>query len=346
MSLAAAAQARPYYAARKTLNCAACHINPAGGGSRWPTQQSPVRINDSINVGADFRVAGAKSQGGHAANPSSFSVPEAALYVMARPSDQLALVYDNFNAFTAEAYAKWTTDKFYDLPVYLRAGRFRVPYGLQVDDIDQATAAYVKNVLFSPPSGVGFRMNTNDTGLEVGLDPKKGYFANLSVTNGSGNQSTNEAKAWTARLGVITKHLALGLTGFRNHPLGAASSLEERGGFFGWASWWKLALLGEWGIGRDKPNAPLAGPRPPSRHRRAGYAELDLDLITDVLLGKLKYDLVNPNTESSANANRRYTMGLEWFATPNSSVEAQWRILTESPEVKNNQGVVAAHVWF
>lgn len=309
-----------------------------------------MRINDSIGVGADFRVAGAKSQGNHAASPSSFSVPEASFYIMARPKDQLSLVFDHNNDVTAEAYAKWTTDRFYDLPLYVRAGRFWLPYGLQLDDVTQAaaTTAYIKGVLFSPPSAVGFSMaNTaSDTGIEVGLAPKKGYFASLSVTNGqpAGAKAANESKAWTARLGAITEHLALGASVFRNHPLGVAGNLEERAGFFGWFSWWRLALLGEWGIGRDKPNA--AGARPPTSHRRAGHAELDVELLPDTLLGKVKYEFVNPNTASSANARRRYSLGAEWFLAPYSSVEALWRVLTESPEVKNNQGVIAAHVWF
>ncbi|MBI4424944.1 MAG: hypothetical protein HY554_14525 [Elusimicrobia bacterium] len=291
-----------------------------------------------------------KTQVSHAANPSSFSLPESALYVSGRPSENLVLVYDNNQAVTAEAYAKWSTDWFYELPLYVRAGRFWVPYGLQIDDISQAaaTASYVKGLGFAPNVGFAMTNTASDTGVEVGLEPKKGYFANFSVTNGipSGGAAQNEAKAWTLRLGFITKHLALGVSGFRNHPLGAGFNEERRAGFFGWTSWWRFALLGEWGIGRDQPNTPSGSARPAKLQRRAGLLELDYEILPDVLLGKFRYDFGNPNTGSSANARRRYSVGVEWFATQNSSVEAQWRRLTEPLDVKNNQGVLAAHVWF
>lgn len=337
------AQSRPYYAAKKGLSCAACHINPAGGGARWPTEKAPVRINDSINIGADFRFLGAKSQGGHAANPSSFKSSEIALYVMARPSGELQLVYGNNLGVSAEAYGMWSTERFYGLPLYARAGRFWVPYGLQVDDIDQVTAAYIKGVLFSPSAGFSMTNTQSDNGVEVGLNPKKGYFLNLAVTNGqpAGAQAANESKAWTVRGGIIGKWLGLGATAFRNHPLGVANSLEERAGLFGWTRLWKLALLGEWDWGRNKANA--AGT---NKYMRAGFAELDAEIVADTLLLKAKYDFINPNMAVNNNARRRYTGGFEWFITPNSSLEAQYRVLTESPELKNNQGLFAVHVWF
>lgn len=343
------AQARPYYAAKKALSCAACHTNPAGGGPRWPTERAPVRINDQINIGADLRVMGSKSQGNHAANPSSFSTPDIGLYVMARPDGDLQglqLVYDNNLGNTVEAYGMWSKE-IYSLPVYIRAGRFWVPYGLQIDDIDQVTASYIKGLLFSPSVGFSMTNTASDTGVEIGLNPKKGYFVNLSATNGqpNGAQARNNAKAVTARAGFITKWLALGITGFRNHPLGVGNALEERAGFFGWTRLWKFALLGEWGIGRNKTNASPGVPQV-NTYRRAGTVELDVELLAERLLLKGRYDFVNPNTVSSANVRRRYTAGLEWFATKNSSVEAQYRILTESPEIKNNQGLIAAHVWF
>lgn len=337
------ARARPYYAAKKALSCTACHINPAGGGPRWPTERSPVRINDSINLGADFRFIGAKSQGNHAANRSSFKTSEIALYIMARPSPELQLVYDNNNNLNTEAYGMWSTER-YDLPLYLRVGRFYVPYGLQINDIDQLTAAYIKGVDFSPSVGFSMTNTQSDNGVEVGLNPKKGYFFNLAATNGqpAGAAAANNAKAWTARGGFITEFFALGATAFRNHPLGAFNSLEERAGVFGWTRIWKLVLLGEYDWGRNRRNGDI----PTKTHMRAGYAELNAEVLPETLLLKAKFDFVNPNVASGDNAKRRYTAGFEWFITQNSSFEAQARMLTEKPKIKNDQGLFAFHVWF
>lgn len=356
LALATAAGARPYYAAKKGLSCAACHIAPSGGGARRPSRDARVRINDTIHLGADFRVLASKSGGpratpaGAPANVSGFDANELVAYLAAMPSENLSLVYANNNGTTAEGYAMWTTDRW-PVPVYARAGRFWLPYGLQTESPTPFSpgAPYTRAAAldggFSPPA-VDFSMEASaaDKGVEVGLNPKKGYFLNLAVTNGAtggGGKAGNESKAWTARAGFVAGPLALGVTGFRNHSLAPAGFREERAGVFGWARWRRLAAFGEYGLGVDRPNA--GGPR---AQKRAGLAELDLDLIEELLLLKARYEFVNRDTVSSANARRRYSLGLEWLSGENYSAEAQYRILTEPPEVKNNQGLLSAHVWF
>ncbi len=339
--------ARPYYSAKKGLNCAACHYNPSGGGPRRMSERSPMRINDNIALGADFRFSGSKAGGNHGTNPSGFATHELAFYIAAKPNESVDLIYDNNQGVTGEGYALWAPEEA-SLPYYARAGRFYLPYGLQVDDIDQDDPALLKTYnavgpanAFSGSVAFNMKAGNNDQGVEVGLNPKKGYFASLAMTNGMTAAAGGESKALTARGGLIRGRTAFGLTGFANTPAAGTAYKQNRMGFFGWTGWGPFVLLGEWGIGRDRPNTPPHN----AIHKRAGYAELDYEALPETLLAKLKYEFLNPDGAGS-NVIRRYTAALEWFANSATSLELQFRVRTENPEVKNNRGLIAAHVWF
>src|SRR6185503_6918077 len=119
------AQARPYYAAKKGLSCAACHINPAGGGARWPWEKAPTRLNDSIALGADLRAMLQDVKGA----ASSYNLNESAIYLMAKPSNMITAVYENKSAATSQVYGIWKPENA-PSGFYVKAGRFFVPYGM------------------------------------------------------------------------------------------------------------------------------------------------------------------------------------------------------------------------
>lgn len=339
--------ARPYYAAKKGLSCAACHINPAGGGPRRPTLESRGRINDALALGGDFRMLGIKGDVEHGDfKRLGFRILQTYLYLIASPSEKLTFVYStNPTEDPAKvlAYGLWNWDAY--LPVYIRAGRFHIPYGLQVDDLDQTLRMKHSPYKFSPEDvGFGMRSTQADIGIEFGLNPKKHYFLNISATNGvqgAASNNTKAAKAWTGRAGWISRFAALGVSGFRNHPL-PVGNLHERYGAFGWIGFPPLVIFGEYGRGTDTPNDPAV----PRVHMEAAYWELNVDLWKDLLLGKAKYDFVDRDFSKTGDILKRYALGLEWFPLPGSSLEVLYRIQKETPDIRNNEGLIAGHIWF
>lgn len=203
--------AQPYYAAMKGITCVACHANPAGGGARKIRDASPVFINDAVAVGADLR--GSYSNDNDHLNDFSFKTLEQRFYLVAEPVQGIGFVYSNESGATAEAYAIIKKEEWFD--VYARFGRFFVPYGLRISDADNS--AFIKTQPFAPKnSGFSLQPGVTDTGIEVGLAPKKDYFLNLSVTNGPNTPGSGSAKAVTGRAGMIWPHASLGITGFQN----------------------------------------------------------------------------------------------------------------------------------
>jgi len=333
---------RPYYAAKKGLSCAACHVAPAGGGARRTRENSPGRLSDAVSLGADLRTTLKRAEGKASVNPAGFELFEGAAYLTASPGGGLTLVYENNKGSTAQAYGIWKAGEG-SLPYYVRAGRFFVPYGLQTDELDQSS--YIKTT-FAPQVGFSMFSSQSDTGLEVGLAPKKGFFIDLSLTNGSVSGAQNDAKAVTARAGVVrgweNAAAGVGITGYRNDPLGLSNKKEERTGVFGWGRYGPVTLLGEAGKGRDTPNNWTN----PTVDKAAFHAEADVDVVKDYLLFKAKVDWVDPDRNAVDDTKRRTAVGLEWFPIEGAAVEVQYRFNSEPAKVNNDEAVAAAHVWF
>lgn len=326
---------QPYYAAKKGLSCAACHVSPSGGGMRLPRETSPGRVNDAVAIGADFRFALKRLE---AASDATFVTARQNLYVLAQPQDQLLLMLANNQGTTAEAYGML---KDPDRPVYLKAGRFFIPYGLQLADADNSGLTRIAP--FAPTVGFSMAPTQSDSGLEIGLMPKKDYFVNVSLTNGaaSGGADSSDAKAVTARWGFIQKAGALGATFYRNKTLGAGGEKEQRYGLFGWTRWGPLVLLGEGGWGLERLLATQE-----RTNLRSLHAELDYDLKPDLLLLRGRFEHLDPNTAQSGDSRRRLILGSEWFPFSYLAFEAQCRIIEETPRTNNNEGLLLTHFWF
>lgn len=332
------AHSRPYYAAAKGLSCAACHISPTGGGMRKVREGSPGRLTDNISLGADLRVYFSKIE---RSKVSSFTLARSAVSVAAspRPDTDVVVQYHYDEEHTAQAYGIWRLEG--DLPLYVRAGRFWIPYGLLWDDPDNSIKLH--NTPFAP--GVGFNMSASnsDTGVEVGLAPKKLYFLNLALTNGqpAGGGDNNDSKAFSARGGIIQKHFMLGGSFFRNKTGRLTTdSVRTRFGPMAWIHAGLAALLYEGGFGENKPNSGAA------KTRLQGHAlELDLEPCKGWLT-KARFDAIDPDTGITKDDTQRYTVAVERLMD-GVSIEVQYRIeKEENPSVKNNQVFIQSHLWF
>lgn len=196
---AGSAFAEPYIAVRTGLKCTACHVNPTGGGMRntygntyaqhtlaaryldrndgqEQAQGWTGSLNRYVRAGADFRGEFAVVDTPGEPDISEYVYEESLLYLELRPVlDSLSLYLDTRlgpgDARTREAYGLL---RLSGQTVFVKAGRFFLPFGLRLED-DEALTRSV--------SGIGFQ--TPEDGVEVGLEQGP-WSAQLAVTNGAG----------------------------------------------------------------------------------------------------------------------------------------------------------------
>src|SRR3989337_2495137 len=118
---------------------------------------------------------------------------------------------------------------------YLKVGRFKVPYGIRLDD----HTSFVKDML-------GFGNRSQDNGIEIGFTPAT-FFWYLSLTNGAGDPvfpfDDNRFKAATSKGGFTIKHFGLGTSFSYNRAKFTGDRV--RAGIFGSFSLRNFVFLAE-----------------------------------------------------------------------------------------------------
>lgn len=205
--------AEPYFAVRQGMKCAACHVNPSGGGMRnaygniWAQTVLPARrieiaglemwtgaINQYLGVGGNLRGGATYVDVPHNDAQSEFDVEEMRVYgAVTIVPDRLTLYVDERIApggsVNLEAYARISTA---DQRWYMKAGQMFLPYGWRLED----DGAFIRQA-----TGVGFA--TPDKGVEVGLETTQ-WSTQLALTNGTaGGSETDEGKQVSLR----TEHI-------------------------------------------------------------------------------------------------------------------------------------------
>ncbi len=195
VSLCSVAQAEPYLAVAKGMQCSSCHSHPSGGGKRnvygnvFAQSELPAqRVGDpstKIWTGEVFKwlSVGANLRGGYdyvdvpnAGSDSEFDLTRATIYVVADLiPNRLSVYVDQHLAPDSienrEAYLKLKTP---DSKFHIAAGQFFLPYGLRLQD----DSAFVRQA-------TGVNINLPDRGVQVGYE-SGAWATQLSVTNGTG----------------------------------------------------------------------------------------------------------------------------------------------------------------
>ncbi len=270
----------PLYAARQGLMCQSCHFDPNGGGPRndfgfmfarnrhslepdtasaWKDLAIGNRVSETVPIyfGVDqrFMLLSNAHQTVNPAERAGFFNMENALYVTFQPHPQLTLVYSR-DAFNDAVLAQDAFGVISGLPLdgYVKAGRFRTPFGLRMDDHTVATRVGYLN-LTGGPSFLPYDSRFPDMGLEVGGD-RSGWFGRAAFTNGASQPFGSQpfAQTGTAKFG------------WNGHGVQVAGSFyddyEKTGAFpFRRASRWgtyalahagPLQFIGEIGAGTDR----------------------------------------------------------------------------------------------
>lgn len=214
------ASAEPYFAVRQGAKCAACHVNPSGGGMRnpygntWAQTVLPARrvevpgaemwtgaINRYLAVGGNLRAGAAYVDVPNSDSQSEFDVEELRVYGAATLVPDRLIVYVDERvapggSVNLEAYARISTA---DQRWYAKVGQMYLPYGWRLED----DGAFIRQA-----TGIGFA--TPDRGVEVGLETGA-WSAQLALSNGTaGGPETDDGKQVSVRAEHIQSVWRLG----------------------------------------------------------------------------------------------------------------------------------------
>lgn len=349
LAAASAARAEPHLAVRTGLTCGACHINRTGGGGRTaygagygartlPWKPSAAgglfdgQVHERVRLGADLRAAYAATfRAGGEPYLGEYRLSEVNLYLgVDLLPERLTLYLDGRfaqgQAGSREAFALYRAAK---AGVYVKAGRFFVPYGIRLLDDDAATRR-----------PVGFTFDEADTGIEAGVDTGT-WVSSLAVTNGSGGgPETDNKKQYSWVGGYVRPRWRVGLSASRNElPNDAGRTVA--GPSAGLRSG-PVVLFAEyaWIEDRDATGATV--------REEAAHVEADWLVLRGLNL-RVWAGAVDP--ERGATRDRRDQCGLaiEWTCLPGLQVRGLVRLRDgpqEVPGSRDDQAAIEIHLYF
>lgn len=363
------AETLPLYAARQGLMCRSCHFDPNGGGPRndfgfafaknrhsmdadtsglWKDLDLTNRVSDRMPVyfGVDqrFMMLANTTTTTDSLDRLGFYNMENALYVAFQPHARLTLVYsrDGFNNLSR------TQDAFgmiggLPLDGYVKAGRFRTPFGLRMDDHTVAT----RNAFLDFQSGQTFLPydpRVPDMGVEVGAE-RSNFFGRAAFTNGASDVFGPNpfAEAFTAKVGHSDAHGQGALSIYDNYVKGDFVPYRRatRWGAYAISHWRQLAFIGDLDAGTDEA---VDGSK---RNLLAGFAEVDYAFNRAVNF-RLRYDRFEgdrnderfPLPDGSSVSRRDYATwqryALEGEIVPVPFAELRWVLRLVDPKASRD----------
>jgi|GEM_PF-3850774 len=345
-----------FFAAKEGTRCGTCHLNPTGGMLRTQVgldyaqndhsfqengEESQSKLNfslgENLQMGSDMRFLytykdtvefpGYRSR-------SSFFTMQGSLYLAANLGKNLSLFYNNDFGYPSTAVNSELWGMLRNLPYdgYFKVGRFRVPYGIRLDD----HTSFIKDSL-------GFGTHSEDNGIEIGFTPAT-LFAYVSVTNGEDHYTPfdrNTYKAVSASGGIITRYFSLGGSYYFNR-IAPAYQDKWRAAAFGSFSYSKFILLGELDYGWNERVDVSA---PPSREILAGYVEGMYQAYRNLWF-RAKLDYLDPQRGVKYNDIQRVTIGGDAYLYKLLDFGLQYRINLEQAKEKNNELLSQVHIFF
>jgi hypothetical protein len=362
----------PLYAARTGLKCQNCHFDPNGGGprndfgfmfarqrhsltpedttSRWATLDLTNKVGDRfplfIGVNQRFMALTNSSVTSDSLDRFGFYNMENAIHLAFQPHDRLTLVYtrDGFDRSSTTQDA-WGMISGLPYDGYVRAGRFRNPFGLRMDDHTVATRNGFLDLQPFPDRFLPFDPRTPDMGVEVGANPGD-FFGRMAITNGGvPNGATpfgsQYAQAFSAKVGVNMPWYQGQFSFYddfrddQRYSLGAERRVT-RWGYAALGHWHKLQFVGEIAAGTDLVVADL------KRNSLAGFAELNYTpnrwsnyrVRFDYLdLDRSNAFMTTPFGPGAPSLWRRYSIEGEFLPVPFGEIRWTYRLLQASEEM-------------
>src|SRR5262245_28393851 len=274
----------PLYAARNGLMCQSCHFDPNGGGprndfgfafarnrhsvepedstSQWNDLSVVNRLGDNvpiyIGVNQRFMLLTDGTRTIPGIDRIGFFSMENAFHLTSQPPSKLTLVYtrDGFDAgsTTRDAFGMIGGGPWNG---YFKAGRFRTPFGLRMDDHTVATRNSFLD-FYSGRSFLPYDPRNPDMGLEIGAQGSR-WFGRAAFTDGANHPLAPEgrAQAKTLKLGYQTSWHQGAVSiydDFRGGSAGGgpAGLRATRWGYYGLFHVGRIDALGELDAGTDE----------------------------------------------------------------------------------------------
>jgi hypothetical protein len=351
-------------ALREGASCADCHTNRTGGGMRSllvemhtadvlhlkdgegifpdPPEGFSPQVASWMRVGVDFRVVDTLTfrddpdASGRVDNNTAFRDPDAndidvdqaTVYagVDLVPEHLMFYVDQRFapgGADNREAFA--LVDQMLPGEAYIKAGRFFPAWGLKLQDDE----AFVN-------SAPGFTFDRTLTGVEVG---RGGMGLNWFLTIAEGTEDDDLDQLYMGSVFYLTeKGFMMGASAAHDEP-----DDNELNAFawFGGFSAGRLVALAQ-GTYMDTDVAGV------DTQSWAGYGELNY-LFAGWLNGKLAFDYIDPDVDTSDDARNRVSVGVEPFLDEFLQLRVFYRVLNgpqDQPSANQDELTLELHLFF
>ena len=355
------ASALPLYATRQGQACATCHFDPQGGGARndfgfqfeknrhsmlpdttakWADLVLANKLGDALYFGTNMRMQYTLVKEDASSDPavSTFFPMQGALYATFAPHPMLTFTFNHDLRQTRDAWGM-----IHDLPMglYFKAGQFRVPFGLRIDDHTGAMRAGFRDASvgsFGTSGFLPYDPRDVEGGLEVGITPTFGLLASAAITNG-GAAFVNHAQALSGKVSYFGSRFIGGISGYHNYMSSTGRS-EMRGSLYGGLTVLPdLQLLAEAGIGRGDDGAgTLTDPK-------GLYAEADYR-VSRAWLVRAKYDFIDLDHRVAGNAQERYTLETDYTPVPFADLKLSLRRVVPEDAPDENQLLLQWHFYY
>jgi hypothetical protein len=352
----------PLYAARTGLLCSNCHFDPNGGGprndfgfafarnrhalepeadttSQWRDLAVGNRVGENFplyfGVNQRFMLITNQNKGQDSLSLAGFFNMENAIHLAFQPHPRLTLVY-TFDAFSTSATnVVRNKDAFgmiggFPLNGYLKAGRFRNPFGLRLDDHTVATRAGFLD-LASDEHFLPYDPRNPDMGIEVGGEHAN-FFGRASFTNGEAQALGGQyAETKAIKLGYNAGWYQ-GAVSFYDayNQVGGSAKRSTRWGYYGMTHYRGAVVLGEIAAGTDEAPPPFGLATGKKTNRAAGFVEADYAPSRSWNL-RVRYDheILDKSdalTEAASNHSRVAFEG-EWVPVPFAELRGAVRFI-------------------
>lgn len=350
----------PLYATREGLPCSRCHFDPQGGGARndfgfqfeknrhsmmpdvgkWADLLLANKLGDALYFGTNLRQQYMYIAPEGSSDPavSTFFPMQGALYATFAPHPNLTVTYNRDLRETRDAWGM-----IHDLPMglYFKAGQFRVPFGLRIDDHTGAMRAGFRDASvgsFGTSGFLPYDPREVEGGIEVGFTPGPGFLASAAITNG-GAVFVNHAQALTGKVSYFGSRFIGGLSAYRNYAT-SSKRTDTRGSLYaGLNVGPSLQFLAEGGLGQTDDGTGTL------EDLRGLYAEADVRVAREWLV-RAKYDFIDLDHRVAGRAQERYTLETDFTPVPFADLKLSLRRVVPEDAVDENQILLQWHFYY
>jgi len=320
--------AEPYIALQTGDKCMTCHTNITGGGKRtpygtaysqlnMPSRLAPEqywdgRVIDQLYIGGQLRADASYTDVPNQGNESEFDLQTARIFFeLPLLKDRLTLYLDQQFASTSESREAFALLFFRNRSVYVKAGKFFLPFGLRLEDDTE----FIRQV-------TGINFFNSDEGIELGFDHGNHSFR-LAVTNGAGGGAeTDTGKQFSFLYSYVRRIWRIGASANFND-----SGSEDRtmvGGFAG-VKTGPVTWMGEIDYIDDKALGPSG------RDQIVGFAEANW-LVRRGHNLKLTYGTFDADDDVDDDEQNRYSLVYEYTPLGFMQIRAGARIRDGIPQ--------------